>query len=47
MKARKTRWYEELFQELNLNLLDSTFYKQSNLLLTDVMVYVLQAGTAK
>ena len=47
MKARKRRWYEELFQQLNLKLLNSTFYKQSNLLLNDVMVFVLQAGATK
>ena len=47
MKARKRRWYEELFQQLNLKLLNSTFYKQSNLLLNDVMVFVLQAVATK
>ena len=47
MKARKRRWFEQLFQQLDLQLLASTFYKQSNQLLTDVMVFVLQAGATK
>ena len=47
MKARKRRWHEQLFQQLDLQLLTSTFYKQSNRLLNDVMVFVLQAGATK
>ena len=47
MKARKRRWFEQLFQQLDLQLLASTFYKQSNQLLNDVMVFVLQAGATK
>ena len=47
MKARKRRWFEQLFQQIDLQLLASTFYKQSNQLLTDVMVFVLQAGATK
>ena len=47
MKARKTRWYEELFQQLGLQLQDTTFHKRSNQLLTDVVVYVLRAGPVK
>ena len=47
MKARKRRWFEQLFQQIDLQLLASTFYKQSNKLLTDVMVFVLQAGATK
>ena len=45
MKARKSRWYEQLFRRLGLQLLETRFHKQSNRLLTDVVVFVLRAGT--
>ena len=47
MKARKTRWYEQLFQRLSMQLIETRFHQRSNRLLNDVMVYVLRAGTAK
>ena len=47
MKARKTRWYEQLFGQLGLQLLETRFHQRSNRLLTDVRVYVLQAGLQK
>ena len=47
MKARKTRWYEQLFRQLGLQLLETRFHQRSNRLLTDVRVYVLQASLQK
>ena len=47
MKARKSSSYIKLFQQLGLQLLETKFYKQSNRLLTDVVVYVLRTGTTK
>ena len=47
MKARKTRWYEQLFQQLDLQLLETRFHQRSNRLLTDVRVYVLKTGLQK
>ena len=44
--ARKSSIYIKLFQQLDLQLLDIKFHQRSKRLLTDVEVYVLQAGMA-
>ena len=47
MMARKTKWYEQLFQRLNMQLIETRFHQRSNRLLNDVRVYVLRASLRK